>query len=143
MREITFGEAIVEAMYEEMKRDDRVFLMGEDVGPFGMIYIANPRLWKEFGDERVRDTPISENAIIGYALGAAVMGMRPGQRQTSVLVPPMSKVTRSPRPVRRATWRPAAMPPAGPDSTAPAARRADSRIGATPPCDCMISTSFV
>jgi pyruvate dehydrogenase E1 component beta subunit len=77
MREITFGEAIVEALYEEMKRDERVFLMGEDVGPFGMIYIANPRLWKEFGDERVKDTPISENAIIGYALGAAVMGMRP------------------------------------------------------------------
>jgi pyruvate/2-oxoglutarate/acetoin dehydrogenase E1 component len=77
MREITFGEAIVEALYEEMKRDERVFLMGEDVGPFGMVYIANPKLWKEFGDERVRDTPISENAIIGYALGAAVMGMRP------------------------------------------------------------------
>jgi len=77
MREITFGEAIVEALYEEMKRDERVFLMGEDVGPFGMIYIANPKLWKEFGDERVKDTPISENAIIGYALGAAIMGMRP------------------------------------------------------------------
>ncbi|KPK92406.1 MAG: hypothetical protein AMJ94_04965 [Deltaproteobacteria bacterium SM23_61] len=77
MREITFGEAIVEALYEEMKRDERVFLMGEDVGPFGMIYIANPKLWKEFGDERVKDTPISENAIIGYALGAAVTGMRP------------------------------------------------------------------
>ncbi|NWF53223.1 MAG: alpha-ketoacid dehydrogenase subunit beta [Syntrophaceae bacterium] len=77
MREITFGEAVVEALYEEMKRDERVFLMGEDVGPFGMVYIANPKLWKEFGDERVRDTPISENAIIGYALGAAVMGMRP------------------------------------------------------------------
>ena len=77
MKEITFGEAIVEAMYEEMKRDERVFLMGEDVGPFGMIYIANPKLWREFGDERVKDTPISENAIIGYALGAAVMGMRP------------------------------------------------------------------
>jgi acetoin:2,6-dichlorophenolindophenol oxidoreductase subunit beta len=77
MKEITFGEAIVEALYEEMKRDERVFLMGEDVGPFGMIYIANPKLWKEFGDERVKDTPISENAIIGYALGAAVMGMRP------------------------------------------------------------------
>jgi pyruvate/2-oxoglutarate/acetoin dehydrogenase E1 component len=77
MREITFGEAIVEALYEEMKRDERVFLMGEDVGPFGMVYIANPKLWKEFGDEKVRETPISENAIIGYALGAAVMGMRP------------------------------------------------------------------
>lgn len=77
MREITFAEAIVEGLYEEMKRDERVFLMGEDVGPFGMIYIANPKLWREFGDERVKDTPISENVIIGCALGAALMGMRP------------------------------------------------------------------
>lgn len=77
MREITFGEAVVEAMREEMKRDDQVFLMGEDVGRFGMTYHAIPKLWKEFGDERVMDTPISENAIIGYALGAAVLGMRP------------------------------------------------------------------
>lgn len=77
MREITFGEAVVEALYEEMKRDERVFLMGEDVGRFGMVYFANPKLWKEMGDERVRDTPISENAIVGFALGAAITGMRP------------------------------------------------------------------
>ena len=69
------------------------------------------------------------------------VGSPPCSRAMSVLVPPMSNVTRSPRPVSWATWRPAAMPPAGPDSTAPAARRADSLIGATPPCDCMISTS--
>lgn len=77
MREITYGEAIVEALWEEMKRDERVFLMGEDIGPMGMIYIANPKLWKEFGNDRVRDTPISENAIVGFALGAAITGMRP------------------------------------------------------------------
>jgi pyruvate/2-oxoglutarate/acetoin dehydrogenase E1 component len=77
MREITYGEAVLEALREEMHRDERVFVMGEDVGRFGMIYIANPNLWKEFGDERVRDTSISENAIIGFALGAAITGMRP------------------------------------------------------------------
>jgi len=77
MREITFSSAIVEALKEEMRRDHRVFVMGEDVGRFGMIYIAKPELWKEFGDERVRDTPISENSIIGFALGAAITGLRP------------------------------------------------------------------
>ena len=77
MREITFSDALVEALTEEMRRDERVFVMGEDVGRFGMIYVARPRLWKEFGDERVRDTPISENAIVGFALGAAITGMRP------------------------------------------------------------------
>lgn len=77
MREITFSDALVEALTEEMRRDERVFVMGEDVGRFGMIYVARPRLWEEFGDERVRDTPISENAIVGFALGAAITGMRP------------------------------------------------------------------
>ena len=77
MREISYSEAVIEALWEEMKSDERVFMMGEDVGPFGGAYVANPKLWKEFGDERVRDTPISENAIVGYALGAAITGMRP------------------------------------------------------------------
>ena len=77
MREITYAEAITEALTEEMNRDERVFVMGEDVGRFGGIYVAVPKLWKEFGDERVRDTPISENGIIGFALGAAITGMRP------------------------------------------------------------------
>jgi pyruvate/2-oxoglutarate/acetoin dehydrogenase E1 component len=77
MREISFSTAIVEALKEEMRRDERVFVLGEDVGRFGMIYVAKPELWKEFGDERVRDTPISENSIIGFALGAAITGMRP------------------------------------------------------------------
>jgi len=77
MREIAFADALIEALTEEMRRDERVFVMGEDVGRFGMIYIARPQLWQEFGDERVRDTPISENAIVGFALGAAIAGMRP------------------------------------------------------------------
>jgi pyruvate/2-oxoglutarate/acetoin dehydrogenase E1 component len=77
MREITYAEALYEALTEEMRRDERVFIMGEDVGRFGMIYLARPQLWKDFGDERVRDTPISENAIVGFTLGAAITGMRP------------------------------------------------------------------
>jgi pyruvate dehydrogenase E1 component beta subunit len=77
MRKLKFADALVEALAEEMARDKRVFVMGEDVGPFGMVYLAKPELWERFGDERVRDTPISENAIIGYALGAAITGMRP------------------------------------------------------------------
>ncbi len=77
MREITFADALIEALTEEMRLDERVFVMGEDVGRFGMIYLARPGLWEEFGDERVRDTPISENAIVGFALGAAITGMRP------------------------------------------------------------------
>lgn len=77
MRELTYANALVEALTEEMNLDERVFVMGEDVGPFGMVYLAKPELWERFGDDRVRDTPISENAIIGYALGAAITGMRP------------------------------------------------------------------
>lgn len=77
MKEMTFADAVVEALSEEMRRDDRVFVMGEDVGRFGMIYVARPQLWEEFGNERLRDTPISENAIVGFALGAAITGMRP------------------------------------------------------------------
>lgn len=77
MREISYSDAVIEALWEEMKRDEGVFIMGEDVGRFGGAYTANPRLWKEFGDDRVRDTPISENAIVGFALGAAITGMRP------------------------------------------------------------------
>jgi pyruvate/2-oxoglutarate/acetoin dehydrogenase E1 component len=77
MREITYADALVEALAEEMRRDQRVFIMGEDVGRFGMVYVSRPRLWEEFGDERVIDTPISENAIVGFALGAAITGLRP------------------------------------------------------------------
>lgn len=77
MREITYGEAAVEAIKEEMEKDDKVFYMGEDVGRFGGCYGSTKGLWEEFGDERIKDTPMSEAAIIGYALGAAITGMRP------------------------------------------------------------------
>ncbi len=77
MREITFAEAIREALREEMHRDASVFIMGEDVGVFGGVFGVTAGLYEEFGPDRVRDTPISESAIVGGGLGAAMMGMRP------------------------------------------------------------------
>ena len=77
MREISYAEAIIEAMREEMQRDNRVFLMGEDVGLYGGAYGASRGLFDEFGQWRVIDTPISEATIGGAAVGAAMAGMRP------------------------------------------------------------------
>ncbi len=77
MREITFSEAIREAMCEEMRSVPNVFLMGEDVGIFNGVWGVSNGMLEEFGPERVRDTAISEIAIIGSALGAAMSGMRP------------------------------------------------------------------
>ncbi len=77
MREITFQQALIEAMREEMLRDERVFLMGEDVGLYGGAYGASKGLFDEFGPERIRDTAISEAAIVGAGVGAALTGMRP------------------------------------------------------------------
>jgi pyruvate/2-oxoglutarate/acetoin dehydrogenase E1 component len=76
-RKITFSEALREAMAEEMGRDASVFLMGEDVGIFGGVFGVSAGLYDEFGEGRVRDTPISEQAIVGAGLGAALVGMRP------------------------------------------------------------------
>jgi len=70
-------QAIAEAIRQEMERDPRVFVMGEDVGVYGGIFGATYGLWKQFGDERVRDTPISEMGFVGAAVGAALEGMRP------------------------------------------------------------------
>ncbi|MBC7189325.1 alpha-ketoacid dehydrogenase subunit beta, partial [Candidatus Aerophobetes bacterium] len=77
MREITYREAIREALREEMRRDENVFLIGEDIAEFGGSYKVTLGLVEEFGKERVRNTPISESAIIGAAVGAAILGMRP------------------------------------------------------------------
>ncbi len=76
-REVTFAEAVREALREEMRRDDRVFLLGEDIGVYGGAFSVTRGLLAEFGEERVRDTPISEAAIAGAAIGSAVTGMRP------------------------------------------------------------------
>lgn len=77
MREISYAEAIQEALREEMLRDERVFLMGEDVGLYGGAYGASRGLFEEFGEWRVIDTPISEATIGGAAVGAAMAGLRP------------------------------------------------------------------
>jgi len=77
VREITYAEAIREALCEEMRADPRVFLMGEDVGIYGGAFGVTRGMVEEFGEERVRDTPLSEHAITGAAAGAAMTGMRP------------------------------------------------------------------
>jgi acetoin:2,6-dichlorophenolindophenol oxidoreductase subunit beta len=77
MREITYADAIREAMCEEMRRDPRVFLLGEDIGVYGGAFGVTKGMLAEFGEERVRDTPLSECAIAGAAVGSAVTGMRP------------------------------------------------------------------
>ncbi len=77
MPEKTIRDAIREAMREEMLRDERVFIMGEEVGVWGGTYAVTRGLHDEFGDKRVKDTPIAEDAIIGTAVGAAMGGLRP------------------------------------------------------------------
>lgn len=73
----TYREAIREAIRDAMSRDDRVFLMGEDVGAYGGCFGVSMGLLEQFGPERVRDTPLSESAFVGAGIGAALAGMRP------------------------------------------------------------------
>src|ERR1044072_3507561 len=70
-------EALNQALREEMQRDERVFLMGEDIGVFNGAFKVTAGLLEEFGEKRVRDTPISENTIVGMGVGAAMTGLRP------------------------------------------------------------------
>ena len=76
-RRITYAKALNEAMAEELKRDERVFVMGEDVGAFGGVFGVTAGLQERFGDKRVFDTPVSEAWIVGGGVGAALTGMRP------------------------------------------------------------------
>ena len=76
-REITYLEAVREALTLEMRADPEVFVIGEDIGVYGGAFGVTKGLLEEFGPERIRDTPISEAAIAGTATGAALMGMRP------------------------------------------------------------------
>jgi pyruvate/2-oxoglutarate/acetoin dehydrogenase E1 component len=77
MSAVTYLEAISQAIREEMRRDEAVFLLGEDVGAYGGAFKVSAGMLEEFGPERVIDTPMAEAAIIGSAVGAALMGMRP------------------------------------------------------------------
>ncbi len=76
-RELTLGDAVKEAIAEEMRRDPRVFLMGEDVAEAGTPFKVLTGLFAEFGTDRVIDTPISEAGFTGLGVGAAMTGMRP------------------------------------------------------------------
>jgi pyruvate dehydrogenase E1 component beta subunit len=73
----TYRDAMRAAIHDALQRDDRVFLMGEDVGRYGGSYAVSLGLLEEFGPERVRDTPLSESAFVGAGIGAALGGMRP------------------------------------------------------------------
>ncbi|HWJ40883.1 MAG TPA: alpha-ketoacid dehydrogenase subunit beta, partial [Candidatus Limnocylindrales bacterium] len=75
--EVTYIKAINSALHEEMRRDENVFVMGEDVADLGGAFKATEGLLDAFGEERVIDTPISEALIVGAGIGAAVLGMRP------------------------------------------------------------------
>jgi len=77
MRELSYLDAIREALAEEMRRDPKVFVLGEDVGPYGGAFGATQGLYEEFGELRVLDTPISESAIVGISIGASLRGYRP------------------------------------------------------------------
>lgn len=77
MRTITYRDALREAIREEMLRDERVFIMGEDIAGYGGTYAVTRGLFEEFGEKRVRDTPLAEEVITGAAIGAALGGLRP------------------------------------------------------------------
>jgi pyruvate/2-oxoglutarate/acetoin dehydrogenase E1 component len=77
MPELTYLEAIRQGIWEEMERDDRVFMMGEDIGAYGGAFKLSAGMLEKFGARRVMDTPLSENAFLGAAIGAAIMGLRP------------------------------------------------------------------
>ncbi len=77
MPAMTYLEAISDALREELRADERVLVMGEDVGAFGGAFKVTDGFVEEFGEERVMDTPLAESAIVGTAVGAAVVGMRP------------------------------------------------------------------
>lgn len=77
MAELRYREALNQALREEMERDERVFIIGEDIGVFQGAFKVTQGLLEDFGDKRVRDTPISENTIVGVGVGAAMTGLRP------------------------------------------------------------------
>jgi pyruvate dehydrogenase E1 component beta subunit len=77
MATVRYREALNQALREEMQRDERVFIMGEDIGVFNGAFKVTQGLLEEFGEKRVRDTPISENTIVGVGVGAAMTGLRP------------------------------------------------------------------
>src|SRR5437588_9429240 len=89
MTEMNILEAIRSAMDAEMERDERVMVMGEDVGRKGGVFGATDGLWARFGESRFLDTPLAESAIVGVAIGAALNGLIPiAERQFADFIPP-------------------------------------------------------
>ena len=77
MPEMNLRDALSRALRESLDNDDRVFIMGEDIGAYGGAYAVTKGLLDEYGPERIRDTPISESAIVGAGTGSALVGLRP------------------------------------------------------------------
>ena len=77
MRTITYRDALRETIREEMRRDERVYILGEDIAGYGGTYAVTKGLFEEFGEKRVKDTPLAEEIIIGTAIGSAIGGLRP------------------------------------------------------------------
>ena len=77
MTEITYREALRQALTDSMRRDPSIVILGEEVGKYGGAYGVTKGMLEEFGEARVRDTPISEEVIVGTAVGAAMTGLRP------------------------------------------------------------------
>ena len=77
MPDLTYRDAIAQALREELLKDENVYLMGEDIGAYGGSYVVTKGFLDEFGEQRVRDTPIAESAIVGVAIGSAMGGLRP------------------------------------------------------------------
>ncbi|MGI8552004.1 MAG: alpha-ketoacid dehydrogenase subunit beta [Dehalococcoidia bacterium] len=77
MPDLTYRDAIAQALREELQKNDRAYLMGEDIGAYGGSYVVTKGFLDEFGENRVRDTPISESAIVGVAIGSAMGGLKP------------------------------------------------------------------
>jgi len=79
-RELTFAQAIREALDEEMARDETIFVLGEDVGAWGGVFRCTEGLFLKYGADRIIDTPLSEEGYVGLAVGAAMTGMHPVPR---------------------------------------------------------------
>ena len=74
---MTYREAVAQALREALDEDSRVFLMGEDIGPYGGAFAVTSGFWEKYGEERIKDSPLSESAIVGAGVGAAMAGLRP------------------------------------------------------------------
>ena len=103
-KEISYLDAIREALAEEMRRDPKVFVLGEDVGAYGGAFGATQGLFDEFGEMRVLDTPISESAIVGISIGAALVAAvlhagtpGPAIRRNRRTLPRGSRASRAPK----------------------------------------------